>query len=208
MFHPRIASEFDIPCSIFDILKKPYFHNRNANRALKQRLFSHQTFLHMIRSLIKLGLILVAGILVYNYFFGTSEEKAQSKEVFKKTGDALGAAWNLLKTEKQKFDSGKYDTVLDQLGNAYRAVRERAEYVDEKVLQRLDDLERRKASLQKQLDAIEQEEQAPAPAPKKGIKTDQTQTSKAADQERRKAELQRALDSLVRDTETLLEQAQ
>lgn len=162
----------------------------------------------MIRSLIKLGLLLVAGILVYNYFWGTSEEKAQSKEVFKKTGDAIGAAWNLLKTEKQKFDSGKYDKVLDQLGNAYREVRERAEYVDEKVLQRLDELERRKASLQKQLDVIEQEENTPAPAPKKGIKTDQTQTSKSADQDRRKGELQRSLDSLIRDTENLLKAAQ
>ena len=33
----------------------------------------------MMRSLIKLGLILVVGILVYNYFFGTPEEKQQSK---------------------------------------------------------------------------------------------------------------------------------
>jgi len=163
----------------------------------------------MIRSLIKLGLLLVAGILVYNYFFGTSQEKAQSKEVFKKTGDAVGAAWNLLKSEKQKFDSGKYDGVLDKLGDAYKAVRERAEYVDEKVLKRLDDLERRKATLQKQLDAIEREEQAPAPpTPKKGSKAEQTQNAKSADQERRKATLQRALDSLVRDTDVLLEDAQ
>lgn len=163
----------------------------------------------MIRSLIKLGLLLVAGILVYNYFFGTSEEKAQSKEVFKKTGDAVGAAWSLLKSEKQKFDTGKYDGVLDKLGDAYKAVRERAEYIDEKVIKRLDELERRKASLQKQLDTIEREEQAPPPpAPKKGAKADPTQASKAADQARRKAELQRALDSLVRDTDNLLKEAQ
>lgn len=171
--------------------------------------FTNKTLSYMIRSLIKLGLLLVAAILVYNYFFGTSEEKAQSKEVFKKTGDAVGAAWNLLKAEKQKFDSGKYDKVLDQLGNAYRAVRERAEYVDEKVLRRLDELERRKASLQQQLDAIEQEEQAPPPpAPKKGKKPDETLSSKSADQERRKAELQRSLDSLIRDTEQMLKEAQ
>lgn len=164
----------------------------------------------MVKSLIKLGLILVAGILVYNYFFGTNEEQAQSKEVFKKTGDAVGAAWNLLKSEKQKFDHGKYDKVLDQLGGAYRAVRERAEYVDEKILKRLDELERRKASLQKELDAIEQTEaEAPAPATdKKGLKTDATQALKSADQNRRKEALQRALDSLIRDTDTLLKQAQ
>ncbi len=160
----------------------------------------------MIKSLIKLGLLLVAGILVYNYFFGTKEEQTQSKEVFKKTGDAVGAAWNLLKSEKQKFDHGKYDKVLDQLGNAYRAVRDRAEYVDEKILKRLDDLERRKASLQKELDAIEAEDEA-APAPSSS-KNGNNQTSKAADQDRRKEELQRSLDSLIRDTDNLLRQAQ
>ena len=153
----------------------------------------------MIRSLIKLGLILIAGILVYNYFFGTSEEKAQSKEVFKKTGDAVGAAWNLLKSEKQKFDSGKYDKVLDQLGNAYRAVRERAEYLDEKVIRRLDELEKRKSALQDQLDAIEKADQSPPAA---------NQSSKSADQDRRKEQLQRQLDSLVKDTDALLKQAQ
>lgn len=162
----------------------------------------------MIKSLIKLGLLLLAGILVYNYFFGTNEEQAQSKEVFKKTGDAVGAAWNLLKTEKQKFDHGKYDKVLDQLGNAYREVRERAKYVDEKVLRRLDDLEKRKADLQEELDAIEQNEPAPAPPGKKGGKADTTQASKAAEHSRRKLELQKALDALIRDTDALLKQAQ
>ena len=165
-------------------------------------------------TLIKIGLFLLVGILVYNRFFGTDEEKQQSKEVFKKTGDALGAAWNLLKSEKQKFDGGKYDKVLDQLGNAYRAVRSRAQYVDEKVLQRLDELEQRKAALEEQLDAIQDADTAtPAPAPtKKGAKADpkaeQVKAGKAADQQRRKEALQRELDDLLKDTDQLLKQAQ
>jgi hypothetical protein len=165
----------------------------------------------MIRSLLKLGLFLVAGILVYNYFFGTSEEKAQSREVFKKTGDAVGAAWGLLKSEKAKFDSGKYDGVMDKLGGAYEAVRSRAQYVDEKVIKRLDELERRKKALEEELNNIEGEPQ-PAPAPKKGVKIDpkaeqQTQ-AKAADQQRRREKLERDLESLVRDTDNLLKSAQ
>ena len=171
----------------------------------------------MIRTIIKLGLLLLAAILVYNYFFGTSEEKAQSREVFKKTGDALGSAWSLIKTEKQKFDTGKYDKVLDQLGNAYVAVRERAKYVDEKILNRLGELEKRKAGLEQQLDSIESGEQAlrePAPpsTPKKGLKpvpkTDPAQSAKAVEQQRRKEALQRELDKLIRDTDALLKQAQ
>ncbi|MCC6280063.1 MAG: hypothetical protein IT262_05670 [Saprospiraceae bacterium] len=164
-------------------------------------------------TLIKLGLFLLVGILVYNRFFGTNEEQQQSKEVFKKTGDALGAAWNMLKSEKQKFDGGKYDKVLDQLGSAYRAVRSRAQYVDEKVLQRLDDLERRKASLEEQLDSIQDADAAPSPPPtKKGAKADakaeQIKAGKAADQQRRKEALQRELDELMKDTDQLLKEAQ
>ncbi|MBK6930173.1 MAG: hypothetical protein IPH12_04655 [Saprospirales bacterium] len=162
-----------------------------------------------MRSLIKLALLLLAAILVYNYFFGTSEEKTQSKEVFKKTGDALGAAWNILKSEKQKFDAGKYDRVLDQLGGAYKAIRERAQYVDEKVLRRLDELERRKATLEQQLDSLEAQP-APPPTRKKGMKSDagDTTAAKQADQQRRKEALQRELDKLIQDTDALLKQAQ
>lgn len=138
----------------------------------------------MIRSLIKLGLLLLAGILVYNYFWGTTEEKAQSKEVFKKTGDALGAAWNLLKSEKEKFDAGKYDKVLDQLGNAYKAIRNQAKNVDEKVLKRLDELEQRKSSLEQELGAIESDEKASSTG-------NGDAAAKSADQQRRKESLQR-----------------
>jgi hypothetical protein len=168
----------------------------------------------MIRSLLKLGFLLVAGILVYNYLFGTSEEKAQSKEVFQKTGSALSSAWSLLKSERQKFDAGKYDKALDQLGGAYREVRDRAQYVDEKVLRRLDDLEQRKASLEKELDGIEMEDktpQTPPPAPKKGLKAAATapdQSAKATDNQRKKENLMRELDNLMNDTDKLLKEAQ
>jgi hypothetical protein len=166
----------------------------------------------MIRSLLKLALVLVAGILVYNYFFGTSAEKEQSKEVFRKTGAAVGAAWDLLKSEKEKFNAGKYDQALDKLGAAYREVRERAQYVDKNVLQRLDNLERRKADLEKELNSIEQEDSKSAAPPASGKKTltkpTPEQQSKAADQQRRKEELMRELDKLMNDTDDMLRQAQ
>jgi hypothetical protein len=167
----------------------------------------------MIRSLLKLGVLLVVGILIYNYLFGTADEKAQSKEVFQKTGAAVSSAWNLLKSERQKFDAGKYDKALEQLGGAYREIRDRAEYVDEKVLRRLDDLERRKAALEGELESIEKADTTPAPAPapaKKGVKAPApaTQTSKEADQQRKKENLMRELDNLMNDTDQLLKQAQ
>jgi cytochrome c556 len=169
-----------------------------------------------MRTLIQLALVLLVGILVYNYFYGTSEEKAQSREVFKKTGQTVGAAWNLLKSEKAKFDAGKYDNALDKLGGAYRAIRERAQYVDEKVLRRLDELETRKSRIEGELDAIEKIEenlqQTPAPTSKRPTRAERNEAektaTKVAEQLRRKEALLRSLDSLMRDTDALLKDAQ
>lgn len=164
----------------------------------------------MISSLIKLGLFLVVGILIYNFVFGTSDEKAQSKEVFQKTGAAVSSAWNLLKSERQKFDAGKYDKALDQLGGAYREIRDKAQFVDEKVLRRLSDLEERKENLEKELEGIE-DTPPPAPAPKKGVTKPAptpAQSSKAADQQLKKEKLMKELDQLMNDTDQLLKQAQ
>lgn len=165
----------------------------------------------MLKNLIQLALFLVAGILIYNYFFGTNEEQEQSKEVFQKTGAAVKSAWNLLKTEKQKFDAGKYDGLLDQLGGAYREIRDRAQYVDEKVLRRLDDLEQRKSELEKELQGIEREDSLiQAAGAKKAVSKSaaQEQADRAAEQSRRKESLLREMDALMNDTDQLLREAQ
>lgn len=168
----------------------------------------------MIRSILKIGALLVAGILIYNYFFGTNEEKDTSRKIFGEMKDVVVSVAQLVKSEKEKFNAGKYDAALEKLGGAYRAVRERAQHLDAGLLQRLDELEKRKASLQSQLDTIEQrdEEISAAPAPHKGTKNkakaEQEKAAKSADQQRRKEELQRELDQLIKDSESLLNQAQ
>lgn len=168
----------------------------------------------MFRSLFKLALLLIGGILVYNYFFGTSTEKENSRKIFGEMRDVVVSVGSLVKEEKAKFDAGKYDTALDKLGGAYRAIRERAEYVDQKVLKRLDDLEQRKAQIEQELNSIEQkdEQNTNTPAPKKGVKQDpkaaEQTAAKAADLQRRKEKLQKQLDSLLKDSERLLQEAE
>lgn len=168
----------------------------------------------MIRFLLKIGLILVAGILIYNFFFGTDVEKEQSRKVFGQMRGVVVSVGDLLKSEKAKFDAGKYDGALEKLGGAYRAVRERAQHLDQNVLRRLDELEQRKTSLEQELDSIEaNDQQTAAPQPtKKGLKKDpkaeQQAAAKSADQQRRKEQLQRELEKLVRDSDQLLQEAE
>jgi hypothetical protein len=164
----------------------------------------------MIRSLFKLAALLVAGILVYNFFFGTNEEQENSRKVFGQIRGVVTSVGQLVRSEKDKFDAGKYDAALDKLGGVYKAVRTQAQHVDDKVIKRLDELENRKADLEKELSEIEAGDEQAAKEPalkKKDPKTEKDKAARAADQIRRKGELLQELDQLIRDSDTLLQDA-
>jgi hypothetical protein len=158
----------------------------------------------MIKNLIQLALLLIAGILIYNYFLGDADEKAQSKAVFQQTGKTVRSAWELLKAEKQKFDAGKYDRLLDQLGSAYHEVRDRAKSLDENVLRRLDNLEQRKRELEIELEGIEREDSLI----QSGSGNSKADPTRINNQATRKEQLLKEFDSLLSDTEKLLKEAE
>lgn len=164
----------------------------------------------MIRSLLKIAALLIAGILIYNYFFGTNEEQENSRKVFGQIRGVVSSVGQLVRSEKDKFDAGKYDAALDKLGGVYKAIRTQARHVDEKVIKRLDELEGRKAELEQELNEIEASDQQAASAPvskKKDPKAEKEKAAKAADQNRRKEALFRELEGLVRDSDALLQDA-
>ena len=107
----------------------------------------------MLRSLIKLAIFLVAGILVYNYFFGTPEEKAQSKQIFTEIKDVTKSAVGLLKTEKQKFDEGKYNDAVDKIGGLIDNLKGKAEQLEDnrELLDQIADLQQKQRSLDTKL---------------------------------------------------------
>lgn len=96
----------------------------------------------MIRKIISTAVVLVIGLLVYNYFFGTVQEKEQAKEIFGKGAEIVGAGTDLLKAEYQKFRDGKYDKALDKIGNLLGDLKEKGgELVNE-----IDDWQERKGA--------------------------------------------------------------
>ena len=143
----------------------------------------------MIGFLIKLALVAVIGVLAYNYFFGTSEEKAQSAKAFGQMKDVAVSVGQLAKSEKEKFDAGKYDAALDKLGDAYVKLREGAQKLDAKLLKRISALEERKGKLKEELADLEKSD---APAEQRA---------------KRKAELDQELEALQRDSDTLAKDA-
>ena len=72
----------------------------------------------MSKTLIKLAFVLVVGLLTYNFFFGSPEEKETSRRVAGEVRDLGASVFDLLKSEKQKLNEGKYDEALSMLKQA------------------------------------------------------------------------------------------
>lgn len=105
-----------------------------------------------MKSLLKLLVVVVIGVLIYNYFFGTPEEKATSKEIFSEVRDLGKATWGLLKSEKQKFDEGKYDEAVDKVGGLLGSLKSKARSSDDDAsLAKLEELERQRVELDQEI---------------------------------------------------------
>ena len=138
----------------------------------------------MIGKIIKYGLILIVGILGYNYFLGTPEEKATSKKIFQEVKEVGVEVGNLVKSEKQKFDKGKYDGALRKVKGVYENLKDKASYLDDKVMSRLDKLDEERADLEKRLDNVSEDNTDEAKKTRKNLKKD--------------------LDNLLKETEDLV----
>ncbi|MDX2133385.1 MAG: hypothetical protein SFV52_01280 [Saprospiraceae bacterium] len=173
----------------------------------------------MVKYLLRIGLVLVVAILVYNYFFGTSAEKAQSRKIFGEVKTLVGSVAGVLEAEKGKFDAGKYDGVLDKLGGAFGSLHNHADKLDPAMIRELEQLEIRKKALEQELGEIRNADAelarmstTPPPSGKRGLAKNNTQaeqakTQKAADQTRRKEDLEQELERLIQDTDRLLQKA-
>lgn len=111
-----------------------------------------------MKGLIKLALLLVAGILGYNYFFGTAEEKASSEKVFNQVKEVGRSIGDLVKNEKQKFADGKYDKTFDKLNDVYDKAKEKIKNKNVgKEATELERLENRKQELLEEKEKIQEQ---------------------------------------------------
>lgn len=150
----------------------------------------------MIKSLIKLALVLVVGILAYNFFFGTPQEKEQSRQIFTEVKDLTQSAVQLLKTEKEKFDEGKYDEAIDKIGGLINNLKDKAEKLKEnkEIIDQIADLQKQKEALEDKV----RESQAPT---EYGDNGSQIQADSAE-----KAQLEEDWEKLIRETKDVMDQ--
>jgi DNA repair exonuclease SbcCD ATPase subunit len=146
----------------------------------------------MIRSLLKLAFLAIICIVVYNRFFGTDTEKEQSKRIFKGVGNVFIEVRDLVRQEKDKFDGGKYDAALTKMQGVLERLKNHAtDTKDAQLKSQIADLEKRKAQLEKEVDA--------APSPDNNFQ-------KASDKLKKYNDMARQMETLTNDIQRLVNQ--
>ena len=112
----------------------------------------------MIKSILKLGVFLVIGLVGYNFFFGDATEKAEAKETISKAkdvGKTIGKGLltlakdgvALIKKERGKFAEGKYDDAMENVSGLLGDMKKRVEGDGGEILDRVKQLEKAKEAL-------------------------------------------------------------
>jgi len=104
-----------------------------------------------MRNLLKLIFFAVVGLIAYNFYYGNEVEKARSEKVINGVKDVFGSIKDLAVAEKEKFDEGKYDKVLDKIGNVFADVKEKSADISDELRDRLTNLEDEKIELKERI---------------------------------------------------------
>ena len=108
----------------------------------------------LFKYVLPLAVLLIGGLLTYNYFFGTDEERQQTERILGKLKDLGGEVVDLLRSEKQKYDEGKFDEALAAINERIKVLKDMVRSSGEQQQQwshAIDDLEAKKQDLQNQL---------------------------------------------------------
>lgn len=108
----------------------------------------------MIGKIIKLGILVVIGLVGYNYFLGTPEEKEKSKEIIGKVTDIGKAGVGLIKEEVAKFKEGKYDRALDKIANGLQSAKEQIQDKGGQLMDSIESWEDKKEAWSKERDRL------------------------------------------------------
>ncbi len=107
-------------------------------------------------------IIAVIGVLTYNYYYGSEEDKARSREVTEKAKDLGVTVVNLLKAEKENFKNGKYEKAFDKVGGLFKEIGKKAEELGGNFPDRVKELENKMKELKSE---SERQKSAPSANP-------------------------------------------
>lgn len=160
-------------------------------------------------NLIKLVLIAVVGILVYNSFYGTDAEKETSRKVFGEVKDVWVAVGDLLRTEKQKFDEGKYDTALDKISDSFDSLKEKAKEInDSELLDKIAELDQERKRIQERLEETKEQNREFAEKGQRGEQIPSSYEDSSPLSEQQEEEFDTEIRDLIQKAKEAMEQAE
>lgn len=117
----------------------------------------------MAKLVLKIVLALAVLLVGYNYFWGNAEEKENSRRIVGQVAELGKSVVNLLKSEKEQFDKGKYDQTLAKLKSALNIEHERAAELGEAgqgCLEKCKHLEEAELELEEKLKLVDSDDQS------------------------------------------------
>lgn len=95
-------------------------------------------------------ILLLAGYVGYMYFFGQGEDKAKAEIIINETRDLGKAVGDFLGTQKEKYDEGEFDNLIDRVSAMLGKLKSGSDETQEEVQDNL-------KKLQKELKQIDPE---------------------------------------------------
>jgi flagellar basal body-associated protein FliL len=115
-------------------------------------------------------LLLLAGYVGYMYFFGQGEDKSKAQTIVRETKDLGKAVGDFLRRQKDKYDDGDFNQVIDRVEKSLEKVKTSASKKDAEVKNDLLELrkelkqidpqrlnEENRKALQKLIDDVDQQ---------------------------------------------------
>ena len=90
--------------------------------------------------------LVLAGYIGYTYFFGKGEDNTHARTIVHESGDVIKSIGDFLKHQKDKYDDGEFDKVIEGVSATIRKIKTMLsdnEQVDKDQLKKmLDELEK------------------------------------------------------------------
>ena len=65
------------------------------------------------------------------YFFGKGEDKTQARTIVHETGDVVKSIGDFLKRQKDKYDDGEFDHLIEGVNETIRTIKSKVSNTDE-----------------------------------------------------------------------------
>jgi uncharacterized protein YaaN involved in tellurite resistance len=87
-------------------------------------------------------MLLLAGYVGYMYFFGQGEDKVKAEMIVNETKDLGKAVGDFLGSQKEKYDEGEFDNLIDKVGAMLNKLKSGSEETQKEVQDNLKKLQK------------------------------------------------------------------